>query len=227
MVKNLAIIPARSGSKRIPDKNIMDFMGKPLIAYTIEAALESGLFDEVIVSTDSEKYADVALKYGAGVPFLREECNDDYSTVADVVKYVLKTLKEKFGKGYDNYASLQATCPLRNSNIIKNVYEEFITTNARFTATCFAFNFINPWWAFKLKDGKADFLLSSPVQSRSQDNEQLYCPTGAVCFGKISGEGNPGRYYPIDWKYAVDIDSSEDVEMAQAVYIMLKNKKIC
>ena len=226
MVKNVAIIPARIGSKRIPDKNIIDFMGKPLMAYTIEAALQSEVFDDVIVSTDSEAYADIALKYGASVPFLREKCNDDYSTVADVMKYVLETLKTKFGKEYDNYASLQVSCPLRGSDIIKNVYAEFIKTDSAFTATCFPFNFMNPWWAFKMgNNSSAEFMLSSPAQSRSQDNEQLYCPTGAVYFSKISGKGTSGRHFPIDWKYAVDIDNYEDLEIAKAIYIMMNKEK--
>lgn len=88
--KKLCIIPARGGSKRIPRKNIKDFLGKPIIAYSIEAALNSGLFDEVMVSTDDEEIADIAKKYGATVPFLRScETSDDYSTLADVVDEVL------------------------------------------------------------------------------------------------------------------------------------------
>lgn len=228
-LRNVAIIPARSGSKRVPDKNIIDFMGKPLMAYTIEAALESEVFEEIIVSTDSEEYADIALKYGAKVPFLREECNDDYCILEDVMNYVLRTLKTKFSKEYDNYASLQVSCPLRGSQIIKDVYDEFVNQDLSSIATCFPFNFINPWWAFKLReDGNADFLLSRPSQSRSQDNEQLYCPTGAVYFSTAPDTKKSvikHKYFPIDWKYAVDIDNYEDIEMAKAIYLMLEQDK--
>lgn len=229
MVRNLAIIPARSGSKRVPNKNIIDFMGKPMMAYTIDAALGSGVFTDVIVSTDSQEYAEIAIKYGASVPFLREECNDDYCTIADVTAYVLKTLSEKFSKNYHNFASLQVSCPLRDSKIIKDVYNRFEESGAYGVATCFPFNFMNPWWAFKMKDETADFLLSSPSQSRSQDNEQLYCPAGAVYFQRnkpVSEHAQGGKtiLYPIDWKYAVDIDNYEDIEMAKAAYLILNNK---
>ncbi len=232
MVKNLAIIPARSGSKRVKDKNIMPFMGKPMLVWTIEAALKSGVFDDVIVSTDSEIYAEIAKKAGAWVPFLREENNDDYSTLAQVMLHVLDSLEKKLSKKYDNFASLQVSCPLRNEKIIKNVYEDFIKTNAKTTLTCFEFNFMNPWWAFKMDEkGNADFVLNSPAKSRSQDNSTLYCPTGAVGFARVEdfrqdssfyGEGH--KFFPIDWKYAVDIDNIEDVEMGKAVFLMLNKE---
>ena len=222
MVRNIAIIPARSGSKRIPDKNIMDFMGKPLIAHTIEAALESQIFDDVIVSTDSEKYAQISIKYGAKVPFLRDKYSDDNSTLADVMIYTLK----KLDKEYDNFCSLQVSCPLRNFQIIKDTYSYFENANAATVLTCFKFGFMNPWWAFKMKDNNAaDFLLSNPMQSRSQDNEDLYCPTGAVGFARVSEfrkyksfYSENAKFFPIDWKYAVDIDNFEDVYFAASVY---------
>ena len=89
-MKNLAIIPARGGSKRIPRKNIKPFMGKPIIAYSIEAALQSGIFDEVMVSTDDEEIAEVAKQYGANVPFMRSKKNsDDHATMEDVIEEVL------------------------------------------------------------------------------------------------------------------------------------------
>ena len=89
-MKRLAIITARGGSKRIPKKNIKEFCGKPIIAYSIEAAIASGLFDEVMVSTDSEEIAKTAEKYGAAVPFMRsEKTSDDYATTADVLFLVL------------------------------------------------------------------------------------------------------------------------------------------
>lgn len=95
-MSKLCIIPARGGSKRIPRKNIKDFLGKPIIAYSIETALKSGLFDEVMVSTDDEEIAQVAKKYGANVPFMRTmENSDDFATLADVVDEVLFFYKKK------------------------------------------------------------------------------------------------------------------------------------
>ena len=99
-MKNLCIIPARGGSKRIPRKNIKEFLGKPIIAYSIEAALKSGIFSEVMVSTDSEEIAEIARKYGASVPFMRSaKTADDYATTADVLLDVLNQYK-KIGKKF-------------------------------------------------------------------------------------------------------------------------------
>ncbi len=121
-MKNIAIIPARSGSKGLKDKNIMLLNGKPLIAYTIEAAIESGLFDEVYISTDSEKYADIARAYGANVPFLRsKEHSSDIASNWDVVKESMKRYAE-LGLFFDSIALLQPTSPLRKADDIVKAY---------------------------------------------------------------------------------------------------------
>lgn len=116
---NIAIIPARSGSKGLPDKNIKELCGKPLMAYSIEAALKSGCFDEVFVSTDSEKYAEIAMGYGADASFLRSaEMSTDTAGSWDVVREVLAVF-EKQGKVFDKIMLLQPTSPLRtNEDII-------------------------------------------------------------------------------------------------------------
>ena len=120
--KRIAVIPARGGSKRIPKKNVIDFMGKPMISWSIEAALDSGLFDSVLVSTDCQDIADIALKYGADVPFLRSEYADDHSTVSQATRSALKQLKKVNGKNYDTVVQLMANCPIRSSaNIISQV----------------------------------------------------------------------------------------------------------
>src|SRR5688572_15459785 len=100
---NLAIIPARGGSKRIPRKNIKDFLGKPVIAYSIEVAFSSGLFEEVMVSTDDQEISEVAKAYRASVPFMRTNANsDDFATTIDVINEVLKRYKEGLGKTFAN-----------------------------------------------------------------------------------------------------------------------------
>ena len=121
-MKNIAIIPARSGSKGLPDKNIRMINGKPLMAYSIEAALNSGCFDTVFVSTDSEKYAAIAREYGASVPFLRDEtlASDTASTWA-VVRQVLQEFAER-GELFDSFAILQPTSPLRTKENIQEAY---------------------------------------------------------------------------------------------------------
>ena len=111
-MKNLCIIPARGGSKRIPRKNVKDFLGKPIIAYSIEAALKSGLFDEVMVSTDDPEIATIAKQYGASVPFMRSaETVNDFATTADVLNEVLSEYKKR-GQVFDNMCCIYATAPL-------------------------------------------------------------------------------------------------------------------
>lgn len=124
-MKNIAIIPARSGSKGLKDKNIKPLNGKPLIAYSIEAALDSGLFDEVMVSTDSEMYADISREYGAHVPFLRpDELATDTASSKDVILDVLAKY-EVAGKTFDTFTLLQPTSPLRTVEDIRNAYQIF------------------------------------------------------------------------------------------------------
>lgn len=119
-MKRIAIIPARSGSKGLRDKNIKELNGKPLISYSIEAAIESEMFDKVFVSTDSQKYADIAVKYGADASFLRSEKNSsDTAGSWDVVREVIEKLKIQ-GEEYDEIMLLQATSPLRTSQDIIN-----------------------------------------------------------------------------------------------------------
>ena len=124
-LKSIAIIPARSGSKGLPDKNIRPLNGIPLIAYTIKAALDSGMFDTVMVSTDSEKYAEIARKYGAEVPFLRSAAiSGDKSSSWDAVKEVLAQYESQLGKTYDVVALLQVTSPLRTGAQIAEAFEK-------------------------------------------------------------------------------------------------------
>lgn len=125
-MKNIAIIPARSGSKGLRNKNIKLLNGKPLMAYSIEAALNSNLFDTVIVSTDSEEYAEIAKKYGAEVPFLREEkTSSDLASSWDVVLEVLQYFFKQQIR-YETICLLQPTSPLRGTTDIRNAYKLFI-----------------------------------------------------------------------------------------------------
>ena len=122
-MSRIAIIPARSGSKGLKDKNIKELNGKPLIAYSIEAAIESQMFDKVFVSTDSQKYADIAVEYGAVAPFLRSSQNSsDIASSWDVVREVVDILKMK-GEEYAEIMLLQATSPLRTAQDIINAFD--------------------------------------------------------------------------------------------------------
>ena len=129
-MKNLAIIPARSGSKGLVDKNIKLLNGKPLIAYSIEAALQSGVFDTVMVSTDSEKYAEIARNYGAQVPFLRSaETSSDTASSWDAVAEVIENYR-KLGNIFDTFMLLQPTSPLRTAENIREAYDEMAQKDA-------------------------------------------------------------------------------------------------
>lgn len=122
----VALIPARSGSKRVPDKNILPLAGHPLIAYTIAAAIKSEIFGAIVVSTDSEKYADIARNYGAEVPFMRSsEFAGDLSPDIEWVEYTLKKLKDE-GRVYDCFSILRPTSPFRQADTIRRAWLEFL-----------------------------------------------------------------------------------------------------
>ena len=121
-MKRIAIIPARSGSKGLKDKNIIDLCGKPLIAYSIEAALNTKLFDKVIVSTDSDTYAEISRRYGAEVFMRGEKLSNDNATTYMVIEDILMN---KLQESYDYFVLLQPTSPLRNAEHIKEAIEKF------------------------------------------------------------------------------------------------------
>ena len=226
--KILAIIPARGGSKRIPKKNIIDFQGKPMIAWTIEAAIKSSCFDKIIVSTDDDEIAEVAREYGADVPFLREKNADDYSTVSDVIISEKNRLVEE----YDIIVMLMANCPVRDEFDIIKAVNSFIKNKRSFQISCFKFGWMNPWWAHKIdSSGKASAVFKETTLSRSQDLDDLYCPTGAIWIAENKKLEKSKTFYgpdfafePMDWKKAVDIDDYEDLELAEMISQSLKSK---
>jgi len=232
MVKNekvVAVIAARGGSRRIPKKNIIDFNGKPLMAWTIQAAQKSGIFDKIIVSTDSEEIAEIAVKFGADIPFMRNQHCDDIAPISHVITHAIEQLKSLYSEEYKTVVQLMPNCPLRNNIDIQNAYTNFIQTNAKFQISCFGFGWMNPWWAFKLtSEQKSEPMFPESLKARSQDLEKLYCPTGAIWIAdtkellKIKSFYTPETiFYPLDWKSAVDIDNYEDLEMANAVSLIL------
>lgn len=228
--KNICIIPARGGSKRIPYKNIMPFFDKPMIAWTIEAALESKIFDKVIVSTDSDKIAAVATQYGAEVPFLRIDKNDDISPVSEATISTLNQIEKELGIKYDNVVQLMANCPLRNSKDINNSFNNFVKNHLNFQISSFKYGWMNPWWAFKIEDNKAVGMFPEALKTRSQDLPQLFCPTGAIWIAKAEELKKANTFYganyelcEIDWISAVDIDDESDLQMAKAAFMLRKD----
>lgn len=226
--KILAIIPARGGSKRIPKKNIIPFKGKPMIAWTIEAAIKSACFDRVFVSTDDQEIAEISKVYGADVPFLRKENSDDLSTVSDVIL----NEKNRLNQDYDIIVLLMANCPIRDEFDIKKALNNFIEKDRDFQISSFKYGWMNPWWAHKIDDsGRATPIFTEAVKSRSQDLDELYCPTGAIWIANNKELEKYKTFYgpdfvmePIDWKKAVDIDDYEDLNLAKIVFDFLNIK---
>ncbi|GHA30229.1 acylneuraminate cytidylyltransferase [Salinimicrobium marinum] len=225
--KVVAVIPARGGSKRIPKKNIVDFNGKPMIAWTIEAAKESGLFEKIVVSTDSPEIAEVAKQYGAEVPFLRDSAADDHSPVSEATLRTIIQLEEK-GEFYDEVVQLFAVCPLRDASDITNSYQFFKDRAVPFVLSCYKYVWMNPWWAVTLNEKNEPNWILKETRKRSQDLPDLFSPTGAIWIAKIEdlkrdktfyGKGH--IFWEMDWKKAVDIDNKEDVELATALKTLL------
>jgi len=229
--KSIAIILARGGSKRLANKNILNFDQKPLVVWSIEAAIKSGLFDKVIVSTDDEKIQKISKKYKAEVPFLRQKALDDFSTSSIASYYALSQAEKYWCEKYDTVVQLMANCPLRTAEDIKNSFLNFKKNKFRSQISCFRYGWMNPWWATKInKNGKPSRIFPKFKNKRSQDLTKLYCPSGAIWiakrkyFLKYKNFYMPGyRFNEIDWISAIDIDDKQDFEMAK-ICLKLRHK---
>lgn len=220
-MKNLAVIPARCGSKALPDKNICHLNGKPLIAYTINSALESQCFNTVMVSTDSHRYADISRKYGADVPFLRSDMTstDDASTW-EMAKEVIENYR-LIGKTYDNIMILQPTSPLRNHKDIKKAFDIMVKKNANaVVSVCEAEH--SPLWYKTLKDGDSMDNFAFVVDKPRQKLETYYRLNGAIYLSNIcyllsvdNIYSNGCVAYIMDRIRSVDIDDKMDFEYTE------------
>lgn len=219
-MKNLCIIPARGGSKRIPRKNIKLFMGKPIIAYSIEAALQSGLFDEVMVSTDDEEIAEVARQYGARVPFMRsEETSNDYAGLADVIDEVLSKYK-CLGYIFNNWCCILSTAPFISLSLLIESYNSFEIHGFDTLRPVVRFSYPIQR-AFKMSDkGSVTFMYPQYTHTRSQDLELAYHDAGLFYWGTTSKgfKGDNWGGFEIDEKYCQDIDTESDWLIAEIKY---------
>ena len=224
-MRNIAIIPARSGSKGLKDKNIRDLNGKPLLAYTIEAALKSKCFDVVMVSTDSKKYAKIAKEYGAVAPFLRsEETSKDNSSPWDVCKEVLDRYK-KMGEEFDTFALLQPTSPLRNAKDIRNAYEELKEKKANAVVSmceleC-SMHLVNTLPKSLSMKG---FISQEQYNKRRQDIRKYYHFNGAIYISKVKTFYKHMNIYDdkcyayiMDRNRSYDIDDKDDYKIVEAL----------
>lgn len=232
VVKHIAIILARGGSKRLPRKNTIDFYGKPMLAWTVEAALQSNQYDHVLVSTDDPETAEIAREFGADVPFLRVSEAGDFAPSSDATIAALKQAEHYWGESFDFVSQLMANCPLRDAEDIKAAVGNFSNLQAESQISSFQFGWMNPWWAAKLDaKGKPDYLFSDARSVRSQDLPSLHCPSGAIWIAAsavLKSERTfyvPNHiFYSLSWMSAMDIDDADDLEVAKACYFLKKTK---
>lgn len=225
---NVCVIPARGGSKRIPRKNIKDFHGQPIIAYSIQTAITSGLFDEIIVSTDDEEIAQVAKKYGASVPFMRPlELSGDFVSAGSAVSHALDFLKN-LGKNIDFSCTIYATTPFLQVKYLKEGYEKLKNSDA-----CSAFSCTTMPYpiqrTFKItQNNRCEMFSKKYFKSRSQDLELAYQDAGQFYWDKINTSSDD-VYFGKDTipiilpRYLVqDIDTKEDWIRAEIMYEVIK-----
>jgi pseudaminic acid cytidylyltransferase len=227
-MSSIAIIPARGGSKRIPRKNIRDFLGKPIIAYSIEAALTSGLFEEVMVSTDDDEIAAVARKYGASVPFLRSKKNsDDLATTVDVLLEVLKSY-ESIERTFEFGCCIYPTAPLASPEKIKEGRDLLITGN--YDTVFPIVKFSAPIWrALQQNERKVSMIWPENMTKRSQDLPDAFHDAGQWYWFQKRRVFSAGKLWTENTSAVVigemevqDIDNESDWKLAEMKYKLLK-----
>ncbi|MDV6331658.1 pseudaminic acid cytidylyltransferase [Asticcacaulis sp. 201] len=228
-MKTVAIIPARGGSKRIPRKNIKPFFGKPMIAYSIEAAIESGLFDTVIVSTDDAEIAEVARSHGAEIPFIRPaELANDHAGTGSVVVHALNWFATN-GTPYDAACCIYATAPLLDPARLKEGWDKLQGKRFAFSVTSYAFPIQRA--LRQTSDSSVDMFWPENLTKRSQDLEPAYHDAAQFYWGWTDAWLNGEiTFSPISAPVilprteVVDIDTPEDWDVAELTYKVLKSR---
>lgn len=227
----LALIPARGGSKGLPGKNIRPLLGKPLIAYTIEAALGAKEIDRLVLSTDDEEIASVSKCYGAEIPFMRPfELAQDNSLIIDTYIYTIERLSREAGKNIESFVVLLPTCPLRNGSDIDKAVQLFREKDADSVISYYPAPHPVQWYRYI--DGQGvlrSFFESGDILSNRQDEKKAYLPNGAIYVFRLSMLKNQRVYYT-DKSYpyimpvekSVDIDTLHDFNLAE--YLLSKEK---
>lgn len=225
----IAVIPARGGSKRIPRKNIKEFCGKPMIAYSIEAALQSDCFDKIIVSTDDSEIAEVAKSYGAEVPFIRpKELSNDYAGTIPVIRHAIEWLVEQ-GVDANLVCCLYATAPFVTAEYLQQGLQQLEETNAAyaFTVTSYAFPIqraikLNPELGVEMFD-------ANNFNTRSQDLEEAWHDAGQFYWGRVGAWLSEKIIFGADSTPVIlprhrvqDIDTPEDWERAEWLFKALQ-----
>jgi pseudaminic acid cytidylyltransferase len=226
----VAIIPARGGSKRIPKKNIKDFLGKPIIAYSIETALESGLFDKVVVSTDSEEISKVALKYGADIIERPEAVSNDYVAVDAVILHAEKVLRSQ-GKHYDFECTIYATAPFMRMAYLQAGYDALTGSDAVYAFSAAAIPF-PVQRTFQIINNRCEMFYPEHFSSRSQDLKEAYQDAGQFYWKNNSYHSNENIFGKdsipiiIPGYLVQDIDTAEDWQRAEIMYKVLQEANL-
>lgn len=229
---NIAIVPARGGSKRIPRKNIKEFCGRPILAYSIEAAKDSGLFDEIMVSTDDEQIREAAVQYGASVPFLRsKETSHDYATATDVLLEVVEAYRAR-GREFSTLCYIYPTAPFVTGKKLRQAYRLLEESGADALLPVAPFSY-PPQRGLTIRGNRVQMEFPENTFVRSQDLEPLYHDSGQFGFIRTETLLREKNILCSDMVPMVlsnlevqDIDNETDWELAELKYQLLKSKGI-
>lgn len=229
-MKSIAIITARGGSKRIPRKNIKPFLGKPIITYSIEAALNCGCFDEVMVSTDDEEIAEIARNAGAKIPFMRSEAtSNDFATTSDVIMEVIDNYEAQ-GMHFDVACCIYPTAPFATAEKLKAGFEKLSASDADSLAPVVDFSY-PPQRAFVIEEEHLVFKYPEYLNSRSQDLQKHYHDAGQFYMLRMDSFKRTknvfaGKVLPlvISELEVQDIDNETDWKLAEIKYKYLLEK---
>lgn len=228
MKSSIAIITARGGSKRIPRKNIRSFCGKPIISYSIQAALRAGIFDEVMVSTDDHEIAELAVKEGAKVPFMRSEKNsNDHATTADVIGEVLDRYEAE-GRSFNSFCCIYPTAPFITDSKLRRAFDLLLETKANVVIPVVRFSYPIQR-ALRIKDNYLSMIKPDFMNSRSQDLEPSYHDCGQFYFGQTKPFLKGGRQLFTELTAPMvlpdmevqDIDDEQDWKIAELKFQLM------
>ncbi|MDO8493067.1 MAG: acylneuraminate cytidylyltransferase family protein [bacterium] len=228
-MKNVCIIPARGGSKRIPLKNIIDFAGKPLMVHSIEAAQKSGLFgDDIYVSSDSEQILDVAVKYGAKPLRRPDAISGDKANLEDAT---LDLLKQLAPKKFDHLCMMMPASPLVEGDDLKQSYKELMA-NKKSNCSMSVVKYPHyPFWALQEKKGFISFFFKKYLIDSKLLPKDIYCPIAAIRWVEVKNFLKEKKFYGkklskfvMPFEKSADIDTYEDIEFAEKLYKLMKMK---
>jgi CMP-N-acetylneuraminic acid synthetase len=218
----IAIVPARSGSKRVPQKNTRPFFGRPMLTYAVSAALNSGLFREVVVSSDDPAVAHIVEPYGASFVLRPPELAADSASLVDVARHVLDSLRTR-GVEPEALCQCMPNCPLVRSQDIVDLWHQFESGNHSFQISVVPYRGLYPHWAVVADDNnRGKWLFGDNSFVRSQELPKAYCPTGAIWWARTRDfleqnafYGSPFALAPMDADRGLDIDDEEDLKLAE------------